>query len=132
MGVSVYDGLGLWPWRASYSLRCGVFLRQASYRKERSSKWGKRLSPKGSRLAEDAGGGRPWSCRACSASRCIDGVASSGFPAGVERRIKYRVTGAQARTDRSSLETSGLNTNGNRQLNGLRLCDREDRMLSPG
>src|SRR5262252_8447089 len=60
MGASACDGLGLSPWPASYSLRCGVCLRQASYRTERPSKWGKRLRPTGSRLVEDAGGGVMW------------------------------------------------------------------------
>jgi hypothetical protein len=103
--ASVEDGWGLWRWRARYSLRCGVFSRRASSQRERPSRRGKSVSHAVSRLAVDAGGGSPWSCRACSASRRVDGVASSGLPAVVERRIKHRVTGAQARTERSSLET---------------------------
>ena len=44
-------------------------------------------------------------CRACPASRRIDGVASSESSAHVDRRIEHRVTGAEARTDRRSLTT---------------------------
>lgn len=53
--------------------------------------------------------------RACYASRRIDGVASSGSSDSVERRIEHRVTGAEARTDRRSLETIGRNAKGSHQ-----------------
>src|SRR5882672_12460031 len=43
------------------------------------------------------------------------GSPPRGLPALVERRIKNRVTGGYARTDRRSLETRDLNATGSRQ-----------------
>ena len=53
--------------------------------------------------------------RACTASRRLDGVTSSGPSDSVDRRRAHRVMGAGARTDRRSLETEGPNANGSRQ-----------------
>src|SRR5262245_35307094 len=43
------------------------------------------------------------------------GSPPTGLPTLVERRIENRVTGLRARTERRSLETSGLNATGSRQ-----------------
>jgi hypothetical protein len=59
------------------------------------------------------------------------GPPPTGLPVLVERRRENRVTGAQARTDRRSLETAGLNATGSRQsdrgaVSGRRGCPAKD------
>jgi hypothetical protein len=51
----------------------------------------------------------------CKAAVGEVGSPPTGLPVVVERRRENRVTGAQARTDRRSLETQGLNATGSRQ-----------------
>src|SRR5215470_17444202 len=76
MGASACDGLGLWPWRASYSLPSGAFLRLGEYPRVRYSKKYKCWAEAVSCLGLGAGGGGPLIYRACIARRRIDGVAS--------------------------------------------------------